>query len=390
MTETPIRVTHVAKTTGHGGVAVAVSDWCKAMAEYGVESRVVYVAEREHVVIAREFERNDIACRVTSGAVAALREVTGMGIANLVGIGPRRVLHVHTGLPMIRPLADFLRRLAGPRAPSVITLHGASAMARDDRMAPIWARHRVLASRWSVLTTPSDAEAAVQRSVCDDSTVVRAVCCCRRRETANLTIDTHPTDAIALARLLEVTRPQRILVTVGRLHPQKDHATLIRAFAIVAREVPDVLLAIIGEGEERPQLGALLQDLAPDVAARVRLLGHIVDPSRLLAQATMFVSSSRAESFGLVAYEAALAGVPLVLSSIEPWRSAFREGEECLAFPPGDAPALASALRELLANPARAQAVAQRGRAAAMRDTDPVAIGRSWRAVYEEAMHRSG
>jgi glycosyltransferase involved in cell wall biosynthesis len=374
----PIRVTHIAKTVGHGGVAVGAADWCSAMARHGIESRMLYVADREHARIAEEFARRGIPCRVTSGTSAALREVMKLRVANLARVGTPRILHVHTGLAVIRRSADALRRLAGSRSPSVMSLYGPSAMVGDDPQSPAWVEHRRLAGLWDVVTAPSAFEAEVQARMCDATAPLACVkfCC-----------EATPPEPGSLRAMLGVDEREVLLTSIGRLHMgQKDPATLIDAFAIVAPQVERTRLVLIGDGEDRAFLEAKVRALPPAIAARVHLVGHVQAPARLLADAFAFLAASRAESFGLVAYEAALAGTPLVLAAIQPWQSMFDDGDESLFFAPGDAGTLAEHVLGLLREPARARAMAARAQARARRDSDPDAIGRTWREIYAELL----
>jgi len=80
-----------------------------------------------------------------------------------------------------------------------------------------------------------------------------------------------------------------VVMGVGRLAPQKDFSTLIRAFALVRRERP-ARLVILGEGEERAALEALARELG--VADDVRLPGYDHNPFRFMARAQVFALSS--------------------------------------------------------------------------------------------------
>lgn len=95
---------------------------------------------------------------------------------------------------------------------------------------------------------------------------------------------------------------RKVLLSVGRLDPQKDHATLINAFASIARDVPDWDLRIVGEGRLRPQLEAMVASLG--LKGRVQLPGAVKDMDAEYISAQLFVLSSRYESFGLTTAEA--------------------------------------------------------------------------------------
>lgn len=103
---------------------------------------------------------------------------------------------------------------------------------------------------------------------------------------------------------------RRVLLSVGRLTAQKDHDTLIRAFAAVAEQHQDWVLRIVGDGELRSDLEQLA--IALGVGSRVEISGSVADISREYLAAQVFVMPSRYESFGLAAAEALAHGLPTI------------------------------------------------------------------------------
>lgn len=104
---------------------------------------------------------------------------------------------------------------------------------------------------------------------------------------------------------------RKILLTVGRLDPQKDQEVLIRAFAAIAAEVPDWDLRIIGSGPLHDHLAAVAAELGltPD---RVQLPGSVKGIGAEYLRAQLFAMPSRYESFGLTTAEALAHGLPVV------------------------------------------------------------------------------
>ncbi len=110
--------------------------------------------------------------------------------------------------------------------------------------------------------------------------------------------------------------PQGVCVvgSVGRLHPDKDQATLIRGFALALPQLPaDSLLTIIGEGRLEAELKLLANELG--VAASVRFLGRIPEARRYFKAFDVFALTSDHEPFGMVLLEAMAAGVPVICSN---------------------------------------------------------------------------
>jgi glycosyltransferase involved in cell wall biosynthesis len=100
---------------------------------------------------------------------------------------------------------------------------------------------------------------------------------------------------------------------VGRLHPDKDQATLIRAFARALPRLPaGSLLVILGGGRLEADLKALAREL--NVEESVRFLGQIPDARRYFKAFDVFALSSDHEPFGMVLLESLAAGLPLICS----------------------------------------------------------------------------
>jgi glycosyltransferase involved in cell wall biosynthesis len=137
-----------------------------------------------------------------------------------------------------------------------------------------------------------------------------------------------------------------IVGNVGRLHPDKDQATLIRAFARALPGLPGgSLLAIMGSGRLENDLRAQTVELG--IAASARFLGQVPAGRRYFRAFDVFALSSDCEPFGMVLLEAMTAGLPLICSDCGGGAEVVRGLGEL--FPFGDADALA----ECLVNSAR-------------------------------------
>ncbi len=100
-----------------------------------------------------------------------------------------------------------------------------------------------------------------------------------------------------------------VVMAAGRLTPQKDFTTLLRAFALLRKERP-CRLVILGEGPERPALEALSLELGID--ADFLLAGYQGDPLPWMGRAAVFALSSRYEGLGNVLVEAMAVGTTVV------------------------------------------------------------------------------
>lgn len=130
----------------------------------------------------------------------------------------------------------------------------------------------------------------------------------------------------------------------GRLVPQKDFPTLMRAFALVRKDIPS-RLAILGEGPERKNLEALAQALG--IEQDLCMPGYVDNPFPWVAQARAFVLSSCFEGFGNVIAEALALGVPVVATDC-PFgpREILEEGRLGALVPVGEEKSLAQAMKE--------------------------------------------
>lgn len=104
-----------------------------------------------------------------------------------------------------------------------------------------------------------------------------------------------------------------VVGNVGRLHPDKDQATLIRGFAEALPQLPPgSLLAIMGSGRLEASLKALAEQLG--VTAQVRFLGQVPEGRRYFKAFDVFALTSDHEPFGMVLLEAMAAGVSMICS----------------------------------------------------------------------------
>ncbi len=130
-----------------------------------------------------------------------------------------------------------------------------------------------------------------------------------------------------------------VVGNVGRLHPDKDQATLLRGFAEASAQLPaGSLLAIMGSG----RLEGALKDLAAQlgVAGQVRFLGQVPNGRRYFKAFDVFALTSDHEPFGMVLLEAMAAGVPVISTDCGGGREVAQNAGRLV--PLGDASALAT------------------------------------------------
>lgn len=140
-----------------------------------------------------------------------------------------------------------------------------------------------------------------------------------------------------------------VVLGVGRLEPNKDFPTLLRAFArLCARH--DARLLILGEGSARNSLRTLARELG--IAAEVDLGGWEPNPFAYMARAALFVLSSAWEGLPGVLIQAMACGCPVVSTdSLGGVREVLEAGALGPLVPVGDDQALAKAMEAVLRDP---------------------------------------
>lgn len=149
-------------------------------------------------------------------------------------------------------------------------------------------------------------------------------------------------------------------ITVSRLSPEKDLATLLNAVAIVVQEIPEFQLRIVGNGPERQRLEALTDQL--QLREHVTFLGERSDVPDQLALAGFYVASSLTEGISLTLLEAHAVGLPIVATSVGGNPEIVVENETGRLVPPRQPETLASAIIDMCRRPDRWRAMGQRGR----------------------------
>lgn len=136
------------------------------------------------------------------------------------------------------------------------------------------------------------------------------------------------------------------ILSVGRLTPEKDHKTMISAFALLPKEL-NAKLVILGEGPLRAELQALITKLNLD--GRVLLPGFVINPYPWFRSADIFVLSSLWEGFGNVLVEAFECGLPVVSTNCPSGPAEILEdGVYGMLVPVRNAHDLAKAMQESL------------------------------------------
>ncbi|TDB76972.1 glycosyltransferase family 4 protein [Micromonospora sp. KC721] len=161
-----------------------------------------------------------------------------------------------------------------------------------------------------------------------------------------------------------VATDQPLILSVGRLHPQKRYDVLVDAAARWRSRNPPPVVVVAGSGPAYLQLAARISA----ARAPVTLLGHRTDIADLLAGADVAVVTSDWEARQLFAQEALRAGVPLVATAVGGLPELV--GDAALLVPAGDVDAVDAAVRRLLDDASLRADLARRGTEQAARWPD--------------------
>jgi len=193
-------------------------------------------------------------------------------------------------------------------------------------------------------------------------------------------LDRFPDAATARSARPASATGRPTVLTVARLDPQKGLQHLVSAAALL----PQVRFMIVGDGPERSALEARITQLG--LEDQVHLLGFRRDIPELLAECDLFVLPSLFEGFPLSVLEAMAAGKAVVTSDIGGTDEAVVHRETGLLVPPGDATALAAAIRTLLGDPGLAKRFGEAGQAKALREFSAGRVVRRVSEIYEELL----
>ena len=177
---------------------------------------------------------------------------------------------------------------------------------------------------------------------------------------------------------------ETVLISVGRLAPEKNWDTLVHAFAKVHEERPRTRLVLIGDGTAKPSLEALAAELG--IADRVTFTGALPfqEIPRYLKAADAFAFASITETQGLVTIEAMAAGLPVVAVDGPGTRDIMEHGKQGFLVE-NDPDALAKGIKKLLADPQRIQRLRNNALKKA-RTFDVDQLGKQLLGVYEQAI----
>jgi glycosyltransferase involved in cell wall biosynthesis len=362
-----MKVLHATKVRGIGGAEQHLLALLPALRQRGVDARFLSLdaggdAERFH----RALEARDIPyTRVPCGTDVSPR--LARDVVRAVRAAAPDLLHTH----MVH--ADVYGSVAAhaTRTPFVSTRHN------DDRylLGPFRLVDRAFMHGVRRIVAISDAVREFH---------ARAGLPARKLVTIHYGLDEPPQTPSEVTPADAGLPPDApLVVSVARLIEQKDHATLLAAFARVHARRPEARLALLGWGRLEQQIRARVRELGLDEV--VHVLGR-VEPRDWLVRAQVFAHTPRWEGFGIVLLEAMLTGLPVVATEVSAIPEIVVPGETGALVGAGDDGAVAEALLGLLGDAQRRRAYGEAGLRRAREEFSVARMTERTIEVYGEAL----
>ncbi len=192
-------------------------------------------------------------------------------------------------------------------------------------------------------------------------------------------LETGGGEAQAWRSSLGIPPPAVVVLSVGRLHPQKGFLSLIEAFAETTRTRPEAHLVIVGRGPQRDHLATRAKELG--LEGRVHLPGTMGRIGVAMSAADVFAFLSRYEGFGIALVEAMWTGLPVVATRIPVLQELVEDERTGLLVSPGSLEGLVDALGRLLDDAVLRETLGRAGAISARRFT-PDAIVPGWHDLW--------
>lgn len=174
-------------------------------------------------------------------------------------------------------------------------------------------------------------------------------------------------------------------ITVSRLSPEKDLATMLQAVRLVVDSIPEFELMIVGDGPERAKLEQITTEL--NLESHVRFLGERNDVPDLLTQAGFYVSSSLTEGISLTLLEAMSVGLPIVATAVGGNPEIVQQPETGLLVPAANASLLAEAICQMCTQPQKWLTMGQSARERVEQHFNVRSMIKDYESLYQQILN---
>jgi glycosyltransferase involved in cell wall biosynthesis len=192
-----------------------------------------------------------------------------------------------------------------------------------------------------------------------------------------------PREANPVVRELGLEGASPVILLTGRFNADKGQTVAVRAVRSLRRTYPTVRLLLLGEGEDREAIAALVA--AEGLEGAVLMPGFRVDTAHFYGMADLYWRTSLIEGMNRACFQAMAYGLPIVAFATRAATEVLTDGDTALLVPPGDADALAAASRRLLDTPALARALGAAAAERVRRDWDITQAIRLFADAYQGA-----
>jgi glycosyltransferase involved in cell wall biosynthesis len=174
-----------------------------------------------------------------------------------------------------------------------------------------------------------------------------------------------------------------LILTTGRLHPEKGYLHLFPAVAKLKQLVDKPFVWLIaGKGLLEADFRRRVADLGCDDV--IKFIGFRKDIPDLMSTADVFVLPSVAEAFGVVFAEAIYLGTPIVATKIGGIPEIVTDGVDGILIPPADSKAIAETVADLMIHPEKLKSLANTGKQKIIERFEFEDMTRKYEAVYED------
>lgn len=150
----------------------------------------------------------------------------------------------------------------------------------------------------------------------------------------------------AITNKLCIDPDSTLLLSLGRLTRQKGFDVLVEAFARASVKIPEAVLLIGGDGEERERLECMAKSFG--CANRIRFLGLVDNVNELLSICDLYINASRWEGLPMTLLEASAHGLPMIASRVGGNHEVVRNGETGILVQPEEPVELADSIVRML------------------------------------------
>jgi glycosyltransferase involved in cell wall biosynthesis len=161
-------------------------------------------------------------------------------------------------------------------------------------------------------------------------------------------------------RSLGLSDEHGVVTTIGPFKPQKNLFDFVRVAAMVSARVPAARFLIVGDGDQRKDIEALIGEMK--LSGIVSLLGWRRDAGEILAASDLFVLTSLWEGLPRSILEAMILGLPVVANAVDGAREIVADGRTGYLVKPGDRERMAADIIKLLQDSALSRQMGECGR----------------------------